>query len=107
MSTVNIKINGTPIEVAEGTSILHAAQQAGYKIPTLCYHEDLPPIGSCGLCIVKQEGSAKIIRACAAAAFEGMSIITNDQELFEARKTILEMILSTHPSSCLTCIRNG
>jgi NADH-quinone oxidoreductase subunit G len=107
LSTVNIKINGTPIEVAEGTSILHAAQQAGYKIPTLCYHEDLPPIGSCGLCIVKQEGSAKIIRACAAAAFEGMSIITNDQELFEARKTILEMILSTHPSSCLTCIRNG
>ena len=107
MSTVNIKINGTPIEVSEGTSVLHAARQAGYKIPTLCYHEDLAPFGSCGLCIVKQEGSSKIIRACAATAFEGMSIITHDQELFEVRKTILELILSTHPSSCLTCIRNG
>ena len=107
MSTVNIKINGTPIEVSEGTTVLHAARQAGYKIPTLCYHEDLAPFGSCGLCIVKQEGSSKIIRACAATAFEGMSIITHDQELFEVRKTILELILSTHPSSCLTCIRNG
>ncbi|NMA22271.1 MAG: 4Fe-4S binding protein [Spirochaetales bacterium] len=107
MSTVNIKINGTPVEVAAGTSILHAARQAGYKIPTLCYHEDLVPFGSCGLCIVKQEGSTKILRACAATAFEGMSIITHDPELHEVRKTILEMILSTHPSSCLTCIRNG
>ena len=68
MSTVNIKINGTPIEVSEGTSVLHAARQAGYKIPTLCYHEDLAPFGSCGLCIVKQEGSSKIIRACARRA---------------------------------------
>jgi NADH-quinone oxidoreductase subunit G len=96
-----------PVEVSEGTTILHAARKVGVKIPTLCYHEDIKPFGSCGLCIVKQEGSSKIIRACAAAAFEGMSIITHDPELFEVRKTILEMILSTHPSSCLTCIRNG
>lgn len=107
MSTVNIKINGTAVEVPKGTSVLHAARKAGYKIPTLCYHDDLVPFGSCGLCIVKQEGSAKIIRACAATAFDGMSIITHDPELHEARKTILELILSTHPSDCLTCIRNG
>ncbi|WP_293909888.1 NADH-dependent [FeFe] hydrogenase, group A6 [Sphaerochaeta sp. UBA5836] len=107
MSIVHVKINGIPVEVEEGTSVLNAAKQAGVKIPTLCYHEDLKPFGSCGLCIVKQEGSAKIIRACAAPVNEGLSVITHDRELFEARKTILELILSTHPSSCLSCIRNG
>jgi NADH-quinone oxidoreductase subunit G len=88
-------------------TVLQAATQAGVKIPTLCYHDDLVPFGSCGLCIVKQEGSSKIIRACSAPVFEGLSVITHDTELFEVRKTILELILSTHPSTCLSCIRNG
>lgn len=103
---VHVKINGIPVEVEQGTSVLNAAKQAGVRIPTLCYHDDLTPFGSCGLCIVKQEGSAKIIRACAAPVNEGLSVITHDAELYEVRKTILELILSTHPSSCLTCIRN-
>ncbi|MDD4301712.1 MAG: 2Fe-2S iron-sulfur cluster-binding protein, partial [Sphaerochaeta sp.] len=103
MSIVHVKINGIPVEVEAGTTILLAARKAGVKIPTLCYHDDLKPFGSCGLCIVKQEGSAKILRACAAPVAENMSVITHDQELFQVRKTILEMILSTHPSSCLTC----
>lgn len=107
MSIVHVKINGIPVEVEEGTSVLNAARKAGVRIPTLCYHEDLKPFGSCGLCIVKQEGSSKIIRSCAAPVSEGLSVITNDNELFEVRKTILELTLSTHPSSCLTCIRNG
>ncbi|HAF86072.1 MAG TPA: ferredoxin [Sphaerochaeta sp.] len=107
MSIVHVKINGIPVEVDAGTSVLNAAKAAGVRIPTLCYHADLVPFGSCGLCIVKQEGSAKIIRACATPVNEGLSVITNDPELFEVRKTILELILSTHPSSCLTCIRNG
>ncbi|MDD4572686.1 MAG: NADH-dependent [FeFe] hydrogenase, group A6 [Sphaerochaeta sp.] len=107
MSIVHVKINGIPVEVEAGTTVLHAARAAGVRIPTLCYHDDLVPFGSCGLCIVKQEGSAKIIRACAAPVHEGLSIITEDPEIFEVRKTILELILSTHPSSCLTCIRNG
>jgi len=107
LSIVHVKINGIPVEVEAGTTVLHAAKAAGVRIPTLCYHDDLVPFGSCGLCIVKQEGSAKIIRACAAPVHEGLSVITHDPELFEVRKTILELILSTHPSSCLTCIRNG
>ena len=107
MSIVHVKINGIPVEVEAGTTVLHAARAAGVRIPTLCYHDDLVPFGSCGLCIVKQEGSAKIIRACAAPVHEGLSVITDDPEIFEVRKTILELILSTHPSSCLTCIRNG
>jgi len=107
LNIVHVKINGIPVEVEEGSSVLNAAKKAGVRIPTLCYHDDLKPFGSCGLCIVKQEGSAKILRACAAPVNEGLSVITNDNELYEVRKTILELILSTHPSSCLTCIRNG
>ena len=107
MSVFQVKINGIAVDVTKGMTILQVATKAGVKIPTLCYHDDLVPFGSCGLCIVKQEGSAKIVRACAAPVHEGLSVITHDPELFEVRKTILELILSTHPSSCLTCIRNG
>ena len=104
---INLKINGIPAEVEDGTTVLNAAKSVGVKIPTLCYHPDLTPFASCGMCICKQEGNKKIIRACSTPASEGMSIITNDAELFQVRKTILEMTLSTHPASCLTCIRNG
>ena len=83
MSVFQVKINGIAVDVTKGMTILQAATKAGVKIPTLCYHDDLVPFGSCGLCIVKQEGSAKIVRACAAPVHEGLSVITHDPELFE------------------------
>lgn len=104
---VNLTIQGIDVTVKEGTTILEAARIAGVKIPTLCYHPDLKPFGSCGLCIVKQMGSGKIIRACASPVAEGMKIITHDGELREVRRSILELIMSTHPQSCLTCIRDN
>lgn len=104
---IHLTIQGINVEVCEGATVLDAATKAGVKIPTLCYHSDLKPFGSCGLCICKQEGNNKIIRACATPAAEGMKIITHDPELFEVRKTILQLILSTHPSSCLLCVRNN
>lgn len=106
MSIVHVKINGIPVEVEAGTSVLDAAKAAGVKIPTLCHHEDLKATAACGLCIVKMEGSPKIQRACASPVQEGASYITDDPELFKARKTVIELILSTHPAQCLTCIRN-
>ncbi len=104
---IHLTINGIPVEVEAGTSVLEAARKAGIRIPTLCYHPDLKPFGSCGLCICKQEGSAKILRACATPCAEGMKIITHDDELYEVRKTIIELTMSTHPTSCLTCVRNN
>lgn len=104
---LHVKINGIPVEVEEGSTVLQAAKKANVTIPTLCYHPDLKPWAACGLCVVKQEGSAKIVRACATPVAEGQSFITNDDELFQVRKTILELTLSTHPSSCLTCGRNN
>ncbi len=104
---VHLTIQGINVEVPEGATVLEAAKKAGVDIPTLCYHPDLKPFGSCGLCVCKQEGSAKILRACATPAAEGMKIVTHDPELFQVRKNILELTLSTHPNSCLTCIRNN
>lgn len=104
---IHLTIQSIDVTVPEGTSVLEAARIAGVDIPTLCYHPDLKPFGSCGLCVCKQEGSAKIIRACATPVAEGMRIITHDQELYEVRRNILQLTLSTHPMTCLTCVRNN
>lgn len=106
MKTVQMKINGQTVEVAEGSTILQAAKQLHINIPTLCYHPDLPAWAACGICVVKLENSPKMVRACATPVNEGMSIITHDPELHQIRKTVIELILSTHPNSCLECGRN-
>lgn len=102
-----MKINGMPVEIEAGKNILAAAKKVNVNIPTLCYHPDLPAWAACGLCVVKQENSPKLLRACAAPVQENMSIITHDAELYQIRKTVIEMIMSTHPNTCLTCARNG
>lgn len=107
MKTVNIKINGIPVEVEEGTRILTAAKKAGVKIPTLCYHSDIEPWAACGICVVKPEGSPKMVRACATEVVEGQNYITHDPELMKVRRTVVELILSNHPNDCLKCARNG
>ncbi|MDR1949488.1 MAG: [FeFe] hydrogenase, group A, partial [Spirochaetaceae bacterium] len=104
---VNLKINGIPLEVEEGTSILNAAKKVNVKIPSLCYNPDLPPWASCGICIVRMEGTPRMVRACTTAVAEGMSIITHDPEIIAVRRTVLELILSNHPNDCLQCPRNG
>ncbi len=106
MSMVTLKINGEEVQVPEGTSIFKAADETNTKIPVLCYHPDLPAWAACGICVVKIEGSPKLVRACATNVAEGMSVITHDSELHQIRKTTVELILSTHPNSCLTCPRN-
>lgn len=107
MNKVNVRINGIPHQVDEGTTILDAARRVQVKIPTLCYHPDLPAWAACGLCVVKVKGSPKMMRACATPVSEGLEIITHDPEIVEVRRTVLELILSTHPNDCLQCPRNG
>lgn len=104
---VNLEINSVPVSVNDGTNVLDAAASANISIPKLCYHPDLPAWAACGICVVKVEGSRKLIRACTLEATDGMKVITHDPELQEVRRTVIELILSTHPNSCLTCPRNG
>ncbi len=106
MKEISCTINGIEARVPEGTSIFKAAAAVNVKIPALCYHPDLPAWAACGICVVKLENSPKMVRACAAAVTEGMKVITHDPELHQVRKTVIELILSTHPNSCLTCPRN-
>ncbi len=106
MKKINLKINGRPVKVNEGATILEAARKVSVNIPTLCHHPDLDPWAACGICVVKAENSPKMLRACATPAEEGMNIITHDSEIVEVRKTVIELILSTHPNDCLACPRN-
>jgi len=103
---VKALINSIPVEVPEHTTILDAARTLAIKIPTLCKHPDLHASAACGICVVKLEGSPKMPRACCTPIEEGMKIITNDPELVNIRKTVVELILSSHPNECLTCGRN-
>ena len=104
---INLKIDGKKLSVPEGTTILNAAKSIGIKIPSLCYSPDLPAWASCGICIVHPVGVPRMMRACCTAVTEGMDIVTHDPGLVQARRTVLELILSNHPDDCLTCSRNG
>ncbi len=104
---VNAKINGISVQVAEGTTILDAAEKVNVKIPKLCYNDDLPAWAACGICVVKVEKNPKMLRACCTPLEEGMSVITHDPEIVQVRKTVIELILSTHPDDCLQCPRSG
>jgi len=104
---VKLEINGTPVEVPAGTSILNAAKAANVKIPALCYHPDLKAWAACGICVVRNAGSPKLLRACCTEAAPGMKITTHDADIVKIRRTVLELILSTHPNDCLQCPRSG
>ncbi len=108
MSTmINVKVNGKDVQVQKGTTILAAARNVQVKIPTLCQHPDLEAWGSCGICVVKLEGSPKMFRACTTPIEEGQNVITHDPEIVQVRKSVLQLIMANHPNECLYCPRNG
>jgi NADH-quinone oxidoreductase subunit G len=107
MKTVKLTINGLPVEVPEGTTILNAAKQVQVKIPSLCYHPDLPAWAACGICVVKIKGFHKLVRACVAPVAENQEVTPHDPELYAIRRTVIQLILSTHPDDCLQCPRNN
>ena len=98
--TVSIQINGQPIEVAEGTTVLDAARGAGCKIPTLCHLEGQPGFSSCMLCTVEDKATGKTFPSCAIAAAPGMDIETENPMLTEKRRTLLELMMSDHSGDC-------
>lgn len=104
---ISMKINGKEYQVDSGMTILEAARLAHIKIPTLCKHDDLPATASCGICVVKAKNNRKLLRACCTYVEPNMEITTHDGELYQVRKNVLDLILSSHPFACLTCLRNG
>ena len=107
MEMVNIKINGMPLSVPNGISILEAARYAGIEIPTLCFLKDINEIGACRICMVEVKGARSLVTACVYPVNEGMEVFTNTEKVRNSRKITLELILSTHDRKCLSCVRSG
>lgn len=109
---IKLTIDNKNVEVAKGTSILHAAKSVGIKIPTLCYFKlgDMPienRPGGCRVCVVEVQGRRNLAPACVTEVTEGMVVKTHTIRALNARKTVLELILSDHPTDCLVCAKSG
>ena len=106
VQTVNLKINGIPVTVPAGSTILEAAKAAHVDIPTLCYLKDVNCIGACRICVVEATGARGLVAACVYPVAEGMEVQTNTPKVRESRKTTLELLLSNHDKKCLSCVRS-
>lgn len=112
METVKLTIDNKPLEVPKGTTILEAAKSIGIHIPSLCYmkleelHYENNP-GACRICVVEIEGRRNLAPSCKQECTEGMVVHTHTQRVINARKTVMELLLSNHPAECLTCSSNG
>ncbi|HAN18712.1 MAG: ferredoxin [Bacteroidetes bacterium GWC2_33_15] len=104
--TVNLKIDGIDVSVEQGTTVLDAAKKLNIHIPTLCYHEDLCVAGNCRVCVVEQEGAKNLVASCAMPASEGMIIHTNTHKVRNARRHVVELLLSEHNADCTKCYKN-
>jgi formate dehydrogenase alpha subunit len=105
--SIHITINGQTIEAREGQTILEAARENRIPIPTLCYHKDLSPTGSCRICVVEVKGARFLQAACVTKVAEGMEINTQSEKVIASRRLSLELMLSNHPQDCLTCDVSG
>lgn len=107
MANVNVTIDGKKIVARSGQTILEAAQAAGIKIPSLCHHPALIPIGACRVCLVEVEKQRTLQPACTFQVSEGMVAHTRSPKAEESRRFVLELLLSDHPLDCMTCERAG
>lgn len=103
MSNVSLTINGAQVTGLQGQTILEVARENGIDIPTLCYLEDLNPIGACRLCVVEVEGSRTLVGSCHTPVTEGMVIHTHSPKVLTARRILVELMLASHPDNCLVC----
>jgi len=105
LAEIRLTIDGQEVKASTGMTVLEAAQSAGIYIPTLCADPDLKPYGGCRLCIVEIEKMRGFPTSCTTPATEGMIVKTNTEALNEVRRTVVELLLSDHPSECLICHR--
>lgn len=102
-----IEINGVPVKVSKGETILSALERNGISVPTLCSMKDFAPTGACRMCVVEVEGRENLIPSCSFKVEEWMKIKTHSPKVVKTRKAIVELLLADHPDDCLYCERNG
>lgn len=103
MNKVSLTINDTPASGRAGMTILEVCQENGIDIPTLCHVPGLPPIGACRICVVEVEGSRALVGSCYTPITEGMVVYTHSPKVLKSRKILLELMMASHPDSCLVC----
>lgn len=106
-ATVELTIDGTPVTVPPGTSVLRAAREAGVDIPKLCATDSLEPFGSCRLCVVEIDGAKGTPASCTTPVAAGMVVRTQTEKVATLRRGVMELYISDHPLDCLTCAANG
>ncbi len=103
---MKLTVNNIPVEAPEGATILEAARLAGVKIPTFCHLPGVHSVGACRVCLVEVDGQRDMAASCVMPAGEGMKVKTNTRRVREARRMVVELMLSEHDGECQTCIRN-
>lgn len=108
MALVSVTIDNRKMEVEEGITILEAAKSAGIKIPTLCAWTEIEHTpGACRVCVTEVEGQRSLVASCVFPVDDGMVIRTNSERVRQARKMVVELLLSDHPAECNSCVRSG
>ena len=107
MADITIKINGRTVTAPAGSTILEAARLANIEIPTLCFLKEINEIGACRICVVEVKGARTLVASCVYPINEGMEVWTNTPKVLESRKKTLQLLLSNHNRSCLSCVRSG
>ncbi|HTW67922.1 MAG TPA: formate dehydrogenase subunit alpha [Bryobacteraceae bacterium] len=104
---VTLEIDGKPVTVPRGTSVMRAAVEAGIQVPKLCATDNMKAFGSCRLCLVEVEGRRGTPASCTTLAEPGMKVRTQSPKLAKLRRGVMELYISDHPLDCLTCAANG
>ncbi|HYA02636.1 MAG TPA: 2Fe-2S iron-sulfur cluster-binding protein, partial [Syntrophobacteria bacterium] len=107
MEKIHLTINGKDISSLPGTSILSAALEHGIKIPSLCHHRHLSPIGACRLCLVEEVRRGRLLASCVALVSPNMVIQTDTPTLKKLRRDIVRLMMAAHPESCLVCSKGN
>ncbi len=106
-AAIELSIDGETVAAKEGVSLYDVISSMGKIVPAMCYHYTFDPFGSCGMCLVMQEGKKSPVRSCTAKAAAGMVVRTEGGDLFDARKKAVEKHLSVHPLDCPVCDADG
>ena len=103
---VKLTINNTSVEVPKSYSVLEAARQAGFDVPTLCFMKDTNEVGACRVCLVEIDGQSKLQASCVATVRNGMVVKTNTKRVKDRIRTNVELLLENHNRECTTCSRS-
>ena len=105
--TVHLTIDGRPVDVAEGTSVMRAAALAGIDVPKLCATDSMKAFGSCRMCLVEVEDGKGVPASCTTPCSDGMVVRTDTEQVQQLRRGVMELYLSDHPTDCDGCARGN